>query len=116
MEQSLFSLLSNSVLSVEGRVYPLVMPQNCPKPALVYHVVNNRCESNMSGWCEQDDSSTKYRVQVDVYSKHYAEQKAIANEVKTALKSFAFAVKEITSRDLFEADTELYRELIEFKI
>ena len=115
MEQSLYSLLSNSVLSVEGRVYPLIMPQNCPKPALVYHVINKRDESSMSGWCEEDES-TKYRVQLDVYSEHYAEQKAIAKEVKTALKSFEFGVKEITSRDLFEADTELYRELIEFKI
>ena len=115
MEKELFSLLSNTVLSVDGRVYPLVMPQNCPKPALVYHVINKRDESSMSGWCDQGTSS-KYRVQIDVYSEHYAEQKAIAQEVKTALKSFEFGVKEITSRDLFEADTELYRELIEFKI
>ncbi len=116
MEQSLYSLLSSTVLSVDGRVYPLIMPQNCPKPALVYHVINKRDESSMSGWCDQEDSSTKYRVQIDVYSEHYSKQKAIAQEVKTALKSFKFGVKEITSRDLFEADTELYRELIEFKI
>ena len=114
IEQYVYLELKNNVSLVEGRVFPLRMPQNCIKPAIVYFVVSNVESSSMSGWC--DSSNAKSRMQVSIYAEHYSEQKAIEKEVRETLKTFKNKVKEITQRDLFENETELYHGLMEFKI
>jgi len=117
IEQEVYFLLKESIDQVEGRVYPLRMPQNCVKPALVYQVISDVDHAPMSGWCEvQGATSSKKRMQVSVFAEHYSEQKSIEQSVKTALKTFGNKVKEIRNYDLFEDETELYHGVIEFKI
>ena len=114
IEQDVHFHLKNEVSGVSGRVYPLRLPQKCVKPAIVYFVVSNVENANMSGWC--DSSNPKSRMQISIFAEHYSEQKEIEIEVKEALRAFKNKVKEITNRDLFEEQTELYHGLIEFKI
>ena len=114
IEIALNNLLREQIAEIENRVYPNIMPQNCKKPALVYSLISSIESANMDGWC--DSNSTKKLMQIDVFSASYAEKKQIAQSIITALKGFEYEVKNITHRDIFETDTSLYREIIEFKI
>ena len=108
------ALLREKVLLVENMVFPKIMPQNCPKPALVYGLVSSRDKANISGWCE--GSKEKAMMQIDVYDASYAVVVAVANEVKTALKTWKHNIYEIVERERFEDNTELYAISIEFKV
>ncbi len=112
IEEELFTHLKDNVPLVDERVYPLIMPQDCTKPALVYAVVNdgdNHC-------AEGDVSSYDTRFQVDVYALSYMEAKNIKNEVKSALYAFTSYPEALNSRDGFEEDTELFRQIIDFTL
>ena len=112
IEADLFNHLQSKVLSVSGRVYPLVMPQDCPKPALVYTVVNDMDNRGVEGCV----SSYNTRFQVDVYATSYLEAKTIKNEVKGALYLFSHYPEVLNSRDGFEEDQELFRQIIDFTL
>jgi hypothetical protein len=83
IEKYLYSHLSDNVLSVAGRIFPLVMPQDCIKPALVSTVVYD-VEIETLG-CSVGNN---VRFQIDLYSESYSQAKRIKQEIKTALKSF----------------------------
>jgi len=97
---------------VSGRVYPNQKPQNGQVPYLVYFIVNDKDDICMGGSAYQQD----VRVQIDCYSKSYSNVKAIKDATKNALYSFKHALNNLSNRDLFEDETELYRQLIDFKI
>jgi len=112
IEADLFSYLKANVSSVNGRVYPLLMPQDCPKPALVYTVVNDADNRGVEGCV----SSYSTRFQVDVYATSYLEVKTIKDEVKNALYVFSHYPEILNSRDGFEEDQELFRQIIDFTL
>jgi len=112
IEAALFSHLESSVVSVDGRVYPLVMPQDCEKPALVYTVVNDADNRGVEGCVGSYDT----RFQVDVYARSYFEAKNIKNEVKSALYAFVHYPEVLNSRDGFEEEEELFRQIIDFTL
>jgi len=112
IEADLFSHLQSEVTSVSGRVYPLVMPQDCEKPALVYTVVNDADNIGVEGCV----SSYNTRFQVDVYADSYLESKDIKNEVKSALYAFAHYPEVLNSRDGFEEEEALFRQIIDFTL
>ncbi|MFT7880711.1 MAG: DUF3168 domain-containing protein [Sulfurimonas sp.] len=112
IEEELFIHLKGSVPSVNERVYPLIMPQDCEKPALVYANINSRDNQGLEG-CVLSISS---RIQVDVYATGYSEMKAISQEVKAALYSFGVYPNELNSHDGFEEGQELFRQIIDFYI
>ncbi len=112
IEEELFAYLKDNVLLVSGRVYPLVMPQDCKKPALVYTVVNDGDNRGLEGCISSYDT----RFQVDVYATSYFEAKYIKNEVKSALYDFSSYPEILNSRDGFEDGTDLFRQIIDFTL
>ena len=112
IEADLFSYLETNVASVNGRVYPLVMPQDCKKPALVYTVVNDGDEQSLSGCVV----SSQTRFQVDVYAEAYLESVTVKNEVKEALYLFGHYPVDLNTRDAFEHEEELFRQIVDFKL
>ena len=112
IESALFFYLQAKVPSVGGRVYPLVMPQDCKKPALVYTVVNDSDNRGLDGCV----GSCNTRFQVDVYAKSYLQAKDIKNEVKNALYLFDHYPEVLNSRDGYEEDRELFRQIIDFTL
>lgn len=111
IEEDLFTHLKASVASVSERIYPLIMPQNCVKPALVYTVVSDLDEQSLNGCTLQD-----IRFQIDIYGNSYAEVKGILTEVKSALYTFGSNPIGLNSRDGFDSDEALFRQIIDFKI
>lgn len=111
IEQDLFSHLSTEVTLVNERVYPLLMPQDCKKPALIYTMVSENDKQSINSLGAYD---TKHRFQIDMYSKSYAEVKAIKKQVKTALYSFISFPHNLSVLEGYERDTKLFRQTIDF--
>jgi len=112
MEETLVTHLKANVSLVSDRVYPLIMPQDCIKPALVYTVVNDKDNQTMSGCVTSSD----IRFQVDVYGASYAEMKSVLEEVKAALYSLDTYPMGLNSRDDFEEEYALHRQIIDFTL
>lgn len=112
IEEQLFSHLKANVASVGNRIYPLIMPQDCVKPALVYTVVHDSDIQSISNCAVSQD----VRFQIDVYGNSYAEVKGILTEVKSALYTFEAHPIGLNSRDGFDSSEELFRQIIDFKI
>ena len=112
IEEELFTHLKDTVTLVSDRVYPMIMPQDCDKPALVYTLVNATDNQAAEGCV----SSTSSRMQVDVYDPSYANMKAVTAEVKAALYAFGVYPSDLNSRDGFEEEQELFRQIIDFTL
>lgn len=112
IETELYSHLKTNLPSLSERIYPLIMPQGCVKPALVYTVVN----SNDNQVADGSVPSESTRIQIDVYATTYIEAKNIKNEVKAALYLFRPIPQELNSRDALEEEVGLFRQIIDFKI
>ena len=112
IEAELYTHLSTNVTSVSGRVYPQIMSQGCAKPALVYTIINDRDECGASGCV----AASVARIQIDVYATDDLLARQIRDEVKSALYSFAYHPIDLNTMDGFVEETELSRQIIDFKI
>ena len=112
IEEKLYAHLNSSVPSVSGRVYPLIMPQDCEKPAMVYALINCADNHGLEGCV----SSLSSRLQIDVYDHSYKGMKTTTSEVKAALYSFGVFPADLNSRDAFEEEEELFRQIIDFTL
>ncbi|TLP41039.1 tail completion protein gp17 [Arcobacter arenosus] len=104
-DATLQTLISNSV-------YPLLAPENSPSPYITVQTININDETSLEGV----NYSSKYTFQIDVFSSFYEQMKEITSAVKSSVYQFSHIVYEFNSRDIYEKDTQLHRQLIEFKI
>ena len=101
---------------VGGRCYPLVAPDPVVKPYIVYGVVTDVDENLI------DDNNTGLshaRYQIDVYTTSYGATKALGGKngtIKAAwIAAFPRSVR-LSYRELYEADTQLYRITMDFSV
>ncbi|WP_345993762.1 hypothetical protein [Sulfurimonas sp. HSL-1716] len=111
IEEDLFSHLSMNVPLVNERVYPLFMPENCKKPAIVYTLIIGNDQQSLNS---AQAYGSKYMFQIDIYATTYPSVKAIKEQVKEALYSFSKFPHNLSSFDGYEEHTKLFRETIEF--
>ncbi len=97
---------------IGDRFFPLKADENCKIPFMVYTVVNDRDRDCLDG--ETYDKEVFF--QIDCYSRSYGEVKILKEKIKGALKTFKYIPLDFRSRDLYEKDTKLNRQIIEFKI
>jgi hypothetical protein len=93
----------------EGRVSPLVAPHSTSPPYLCYTKISETHDDVMCG-----QSSVEYCFQVDIYAKTLLEAESIKKQAYESLKSLK--PFNITSRQDYESETELYRSTLEFFI
>lgn len=113
-EAEVYNLLKNDAgvnALVGGRIYPLVAPQNVVRPYMTYRVISGLKIQCMGGEIYQGD----YRFQIDVWSETYSSAKATSTAVKSALVGFMDS-NSISIEDDYEDETELFRQIIDFKI
>lgn len=103
------ALLANAGIAaiVGTRIYPVIAPDNCVFPAMVYSVVSEVMIGSGSNRCMQA------RVQIDCYATSY-----INNGVKAMRDAlFAFAKTEDyifqAVGDQWEADSQLFHQVVE---
>jgi len=110
IEQELYTHLKENVTSVNTRIYPQIMPEDCTKPAIVYSVSFDGDIQTLG--CVVGKN---IRFQIDLYSESYSEVKTIKEEIKSSLYSFKHKPLNLFVTDLYEADTKLYRQRLDFK-
>ena len=106
----IIDLVNHIKTNVNSNFYPLLMPQDAVKPSLVYTVVNNRDNQGVDGCV----SSSLVSFQIDIYSTSYLEVKEQLELLKTSLYDFSAYPLNLNSRDNFEEDTGLYRQIVSF--
>lgn len=92
-----------------GRVSPLVAQQGTSPPYICYTKVSEVYDDVMGG-----QSSVEYCFQVDIYAKTLLESETIKQQSYEKLK--LLKPFNITSRQDYETETELYRSTLEFYI
>ncbi len=112
MREELYTALSVGVPSVEGRVFPLTMPQDTNKSCVVYKILSNYDTTGIS--CTQP-INTRFFVQVDVLAKTYAESASLMEEVKQVLRD-NFLAFGITSYEDYLNITLKYRQIIDCQL
>ena len=95
---------------VTGRCYPLTAPDTVTKPYLVFSVISDVQVNHLEGFAELSNR----RVQIDVYATSYGASKSLAIAVKAAMSTAVFTNTHLSSQDLFEPDTKLYRVTMDF--
>ena len=113
-EVQVYNLLKNDSgvkALINERVYPLVAPQNVTKPYITYRVINGLKIQCLGGQIYQGD----YRMQLDCFALTYSNAKAISKAVKDCLIGF-MASNSINIMDDFEDETQLFKQIIDFKI
>ena len=115
IEADLYGHLSNDTTLtslVADRIYPMKAPNGVETPYITYMNVSNIDITSIQG----ANYANKTRFQIDIFSKSYLETKEILGAVKSSMYQYKTQVHNFSSWDLYESDTELHRQLIEFNI
>jgi len=99
-----------TALKAIAQTYPMILPQGTSFPAITYSVVTDIQKQALYGNIFERDA----RFQVDVWSKSYSEAKSLKDAV--IAKVVELKGGDVSSQDLYEDNTLLYRQLIDFTI
>ncbi len=102
---------------VSTRIYPLVRPQDCVNPAIVYWKVSNPTIFMMSS---ADEISTP-RFQFDCYGVTFSSAKAIGRQVRKAMDRWGtstgnpIVIKSdvVNEFDDYDSDLDVYQSVVE---
>jgi len=111
VEELVHEALTAEVHIVNGRVYPIIMPQDTKKVSVVYSVITNFDRDCMLG----DTFRNEVHLQVDVFAPTFKESLAARDQVKYAMKK-AFKVYDFFTTSLFEPITTKYRQVCDMRI
>lgn len=112
IETTLYTLLSTAsgVTSlVSTRIYPLVAPQDAALPYVTYQVVSTEAHNQLSGAAP----SERKVVQINCISNTYANAKAIAEAVKTALVNNGYLTG---GGDDYFSETQNHRVMLDWSL
>jgi len=99
-----------SLKTITNSVFPILMPDNVTFPAMTYQVIYDGANQATNG----NFMSRDVRFQVDIYSKMYGEAKSLKDLVVNNV--IVLGGGSISAQDLYDNETELFRQLIDFKI
>lgn len=109
-------LLRNELINLVGRdsnnnpkIYLLHAPDDTSGPYIEYEVL----DENGSLYAENKEVVTRYRLQIDIFSKGSYE--AIRDKVKEILKEYKNFRKEFGS-STYEGDTKLFHYILRYNI
>lgn len=91
-------------------VYPIKIKQGSEFPCITYQVVSINKENDINAGIY----GSRYRIQVDIWGRSYKEVKELSLNVVEVLNEIG--AKSFSLQDLYENETELYREMIEFNL
>lgn len=108
----LFALLY-STTAAGVRVYPMAAPDQTQAPFITYRRVSATNENVLDG---SSVNLCNTRIQVDIFSKTYAQAISIASEVDVVMCTGFAQIASIQAQDMYEAEVDLYRVLAEYSI
>ena len=102
---------------VDGRAYPMKLPERAVFPAITYFQVSNAEGNTMDGY----DKTIEGRWQISCWAETYGAAKALAEQVKVAIRAFSGSITQIVKKsylaneaDLYEPDVKLYNIPVDF--
>ena len=124
--QALYAYLKNDeVVSAEvgSRIYPEIMPEDCPLPAIVYAPVLCKYDSALTG----DTGFVRQTIQIVCHGETFMKARLLSRKVKAALQDFhgdmeglniqATFIKtdyELNGNTALKFNTESYQSSLEF--
>ena len=109
MEETLQAMLSSQLTA---GVWPIVPAQGVDYPHVTYQGVYSATNNVLTG----APPINQTRLQIDVWSRTYAEAKSIANQITTAMQGWSVQNWQIGTQDLFESAVHIYRVKMDFSI
>lgn len=107
LEQVLFARLDSQVALVAHRIYPVEAPQNPTVPYITYQRISEQVESGMT----QDHGLTHPTIQVDCWGATYPSTRAVAAQVRAALKRWRdLASNPVVEDSFLERSTDMGRD------
>ena len=97
---------------VSGRCYPLIAPDSVAKPYIIYQIISDVQFNDLDGFA----GLSQKRCQIDVYHTSYGAVKTLAASIKTSMATALSQSVHLSSRDLHETDTQLYRISMDFSV
>lgn len=94
------------------KLFANIAPQDVVGPFMVFTVVNDTDQNSVQG----DNYSNNTLFQIDCYDKSYSKVKKLKGAVKKAMYEFSYHPYDFNSRDGYESNTKLHRQLINFKL
>lgn len=85
--QAVYSYLSNDNTirgQVQGRIYPVLLPQDAPLPAIVYTPVLANYDSALQG----DTGFTRQTIQIICHHTTFGQARKLARRVKALLQDY----------------------------
>lgn len=111
VREDLYKALRDGVMGVNGRVYPLTMPQDTHKPSLVYTFLGNYDNTGICGESTMQD----FLVQIDVFATTYKESSDIRGVVESVLRD-NFNISQMSGYEMYENITLKYRQVLSFQM
>lgn len=114
IETDLFSHLSSDAPLaglVGTRIYRTKMEQDSEKPAVVFTIVNNK---ELQAINSREPYGSEVHIQVDCWDSNPDRCLEVGEAVQNAMHSFRSKAHDLSSRSLYEENTTLHRQLIEF--
>lgn len=102
IENDIYTILSGVA---GGRVYPLLIPEKSPLPAISYSRIGTTPSRNMSGATTID----QVRIQVDTYADTYAQAKSVGASVRSLLENSSAKAILQSELDFYESELRKFR-------
>ena len=112
MRKELHKILSDNIVDVDKRVYPLIMPQDTKHACIVYRVLGT---DDTTGITCTTPIDTDYGVQIDIFAPTYAESVAILGAVTKVLRD-NFISANLMTYETYENITVKYRQVINVQL
>jgi hypothetical protein len=106
---------------VGARMYPLILAQKCPFPALVYSILNTPIERSLDG----PSGLVHPGFQIECYAEIHAGARTLADAVRVLLDGFSGVLEGDTviqwircldDRDRFGEETPVYCTVLDFEV
>lgn len=107
----LFALL-NGATDAADRVYPVIAKPDVSAPYITFQVVAGVPDTGLGG----ASGLVNTRMQIDCYAGSHSEVDALKAQVEAALAGSALQNVELSTQDLYEADVNLFRVLLDYSI
>jgi hypothetical protein len=112
IEKAIKSILTSDIAVnalIEGRCYPLTLPQNPEYPLCLYIHISGTRENQLRG----DAGQAHKRYQIESWAKTYAEAKELSNAVANVLNQYSGTVGTVVIGSiLIENENETYEEVV----
>ncbi len=112
MRAKIRQVIIDNVPEVNGRVFPMTLPQDTKLDSVVYRIIG---DVGITGLSCNTPLTSRYAVQIDVLTQHYGDGVALAGKIKTALYD-NFLTFNSNNYESYENITLKYRQTIDIAL